>query len=183
MTLLIAPNDILDFWFAPQHKELWFVKNADFDGKIRAQFELVYQAAIASELDHWQDTPEGVLALVIVLDQFPRNLYRNSAKAYQTDAKALGVAQKALENKFDQKLTPEQRLFLYMPFMHSEELEHQETSVQLFKSMGDENAYQYAVLHRDIVARFNRFPHRNEVLGRLSTPEEVAFLKQPNSSF
>ncbi|MEN8236525.1 MAG: DUF924 family protein [Pseudomonadota bacterium] len=177
------PRQILDFWFDPKHKELWFVKNADFDEKIRKQFENAYNQATINALDHWQDTPEGALSLVVVLDQFPRNLYRNSMKAFQTDTRALAIAQKALENQFDQQLSPEQRHFLYMPFMHSEDIALQEKSVQLFEATGEANAYHYAILHRDIIARFGRFPHRNKILRRTSTPEELEFLKQPNSSF
>ncbi len=179
----VLPHAIIEFWFAPEHKELWYEKNDDFDSKIRMLFENTYMEAAAGTLDHWKSTANGALSLVIVLDQFPRNMYRNSPKAFAADAKALNIAQYALEHQFDQQLTIEQRHFLYLPFEHSEDLETQEKSVQLFKATGDADALHWAVLHRDIIARFGRFPHRNQVLDRRSTPEEIEFLKGPNSSF
>jgi uncharacterized protein (DUF924 family) len=189
------PADILQFWFdrPPDEsgegnaRKVWFKKSPDFDREVRMRFLSVYDRAIAGQLDDWKETPEGCLALVIVLDQFPRNMYRGQPQSFATDAKALAIAETALNRGFDQCLPPVQRWFLYIPFMHSENLEHQRRSVQLFSTLKDDpdvaSAYPFAIRHQEVVERFGRFPHRNDILGRENTPEEAEFLKQPGSSF
>ena len=147
-----------------------------------------YERAARGEYDGWREEPESCLALVILLDQFPRNLFRNYPQAlYATDDKALDISRAAVQKGFDQKPPPFQRHFLYMPFMHSEDLEDQQRSVALFRELATEeggpDVTEYAEGHRDIIERFGRFPHRNEVLGRETTPEEAEFLEQPGSSF
>ena len=183
-SLQATASIILNFWFGEpgsssyaQYKDFWFQSTPELDQQIRYQFESVYQKVIKGELDDLLQTPDGSLALVILLDQFPRNMYRGTSQAFASDSKALMVAKKALEKKFDQNLLPLQKMFLYLPYEHSENLEDQEKSVELFKALGDETALQYAIKHRDIIAQFGRFPHRNIILGRKNTPKEMSFLK------
>jgi uncharacterized protein (DUF924 family) len=190
MSTLAAVSLVLSFWFGNQGdpdygqpKPFWFQSNPALDQSIRDQFETLYQDAVKGKLEGFMDTPEGSLALVIILDQFPRNMYRGTPQAYLADPLALKVAKATIAKGFDQKLLPQQRAFLYLPFQHSESLEDQEKSVELFTSLESENNLQYAVGHRDIIARFGRFPHRNNILGRESTPEEISFLEEPGSSF
>jgi len=178
---------VLAFWFGEpdspdygQSKKFWFESTPVLDQQVRDQFESVYQKAIRGELDTLRQAPEGSLALVLILDQFPRNMYRATPKAFASDPKALEVAEHALEKDFDKKLLPVQRTFLYLPFEHSENLEDQEKSVALFQALGDSKALQYAIDHRDTVLQFGRFPHRNVILGRQSTPKETKFLKESN---
>jgi uncharacterized protein (DUF924 family) len=173
-------EDIINFWFSEAIRPLWFAKNLDLDEKIRLRYADLHHSAGEGLLDDWLGSPQGVLALVILLDQFSRNLFRGSPKAFSMDSKALKISKKAILQGFDQLLGEEQRLFLYMPFMHSETLADQEVGLQLFV-VGQ--SLDYARAHRDIIARFGRFPHRNVALGRVSTPEEVEFLKEPGSSF
>jgi uncharacterized protein (DUF924 family) len=192
---MVQSADILQFWFDRQPDELgegnarkvWFKKSPDFDREVRTRFLSVYDRAVAGQLDDWQETPEGCLALVIVLDQFPRNMFRGQPQSFATDARAVAIAEAALVRNFDQYLLPIQRWFLYIPFMHSENLEHQRRSVQLFSTLKDDpdvaSAYPFAIRHQEVVERFGRFPHRNAILGRENTPEEAEFLKQPGSSF
>ncbi len=178
------------FWFADpgapglgQTRPIWFEEDPAFDEEVRARFTRDLERAAAGELDRLTATPEGCLALVILLDQFPRNAFRGTPRAFETDAKAREVANSALARDFDRRLTPVQRQFLYMPFQHSESLADQDRSVALFRALGDEQSLDYALRHRDAIARFGRFPHRNAILGRESTPEEREFLARPDSSF
>lgn len=178
---------ILNFWFGVpdsagygESKDFWFLSTPELDQKIRYQFEPYYQKAILGELDALLETPEGSLALVILLDQFPRNMYRGTPKSFDSDSKALKVAEEALKKKFDQPLLPVQKMFLYLPYEHSEDLTNQEMSVHLFKALENKITLQYAIDHRDIIAKFGRFPHRNIILGRESTLEEIEFLKTNN---
>lgn len=178
-------EDVLLFWFdnEPETKRaIWYQKDADFDAEIAARFGDIYSAAAAGELAAMANTPLGCLALIIILDQFPRNLFRDDARAFATDGAALDLARNAIEKGFDRTLTLVQRQFLYMPYQHTEDLEEQRRSVELFATL-DEETSDYAVRHLEIIERFGRFPHRNAVLGRQSTDEETAFLKEPNSSF
>ncbi|HLS69179.1 MAG TPA: DUF924 family protein [Kiloniellales bacterium] len=175
--------EVLDFWFAPGREDQWFVRSDAFDQEVIQHLGPWYQRARAGELEAWRVTPEGALALVLLLDQVPRHLFRNSAEAYACDAKAREITLESVAAGLDRQLGNAQRLFLYLPLEHSEELADQEQAVALITPLGDEEATRYAVIHRDIIARFGRFPHRNAVLGRESTPEETEFLKQPNSSF
>lgn len=176
-------QDILDFWFDPNHRSLWFAKSDAFDYKIREQFQIIHQQAIQAELWSWRKTPEGRLAEIIVLDQFSRNIYRDQAQAFAYDSLALALAQEAISLQLDAQLSPEQRSFLYMPFMHSESKLMHEYALKLFQRLGNEINLSFAKKHKIIIDRFGRYPHRNEILGRTSTAEELEFLTQPNSSF
>ncbi len=187
-------DDVLDFWFGREgepgygeFREAWFRKDPDFDREVRDRFGDLYQQAAAGELDGWKEDARGCLALVICLDQFPRNMFRGDARTHATDAKALETALHAVEGALDRELPAFQRMFLYMPFMHSEGLEEQRRSVELFGRLAAEpgapDVTEYAVGHREIVERFGRFPHRNALLGRETTPEEAEFLTRPGSSF
>jgi len=174
---------VLDFWFAECGPEQWFKKDAALDATIAKRFGELYGQACAGALDHWTATPLGALALIVLIDQFSRNLNRDSPDAFDQNARACALVARALEAGFDRDMTPQQRKFLYMPLMHSEELADQDRCVALMREAGLDEAHDFAVRHRGIVARFGRFPHRNAVLGRPSTAEEEAFLNQPGSSF
>ena len=169
-----GPQDVLAFWRAAG-PDKWFTKDAAFDAEIRTRFLATYEAAAAGALA-WDDTPEGTLALLIVLDQFPRNMFRGSARAFATDPLARAVAVRAIERGFDRQIAVAERGFFYLPFEHSETLADQERGVALNRASGDADALKWAELHADIIRRFGRFPHRNAVLGRATTPEEQAFL-------
>ena len=168
----MKPADVIDFWVhaGPKH---WFAKNDRFDAQIRERFEALHHCAARGELDDWAGEALGALALLLLLDQFPRNMYRHSAHAYATDPLALQVAKAAVAAGLDRAVDPSLRNFFYLPFMHAETLADQERAMALCE---EPNA-RWAMLHRDIIQRFGRFPHRNAELGRESTPEEVAFLR------
>ena len=174
-----TPNDILTFWRQAGAAK-WFARNARFDEAIRLKFEAVHHRAAQGKYDAWAQTPEGTLALLILLDQFPRNLYRHSAHAFATDPKARAVARAAIAEGFDRATEPLLRPFFYLPFEHSEDLADQEAGValceRLAKDAGDVDTLKWAKVHRDIIARFGRFPHRNPTLGRTTTAEEQAWL-------
>lgn len=185
---------ILDFWFGqpetPEYgksRQVWFQKNAEFDTAIRTQFLADYEQVAAGELDGWQNSPLSCLALIIILDQFPRNIFRGTPKAFATDPKALEIAQHAINQGYDKSLLNIQRLFIYLPLEHSENLEHQQQSVEQIRQITDDSdstgILSYAIRHLEIIERFGRFPHRNAILGRETTPEEAEFLQQPGSSF
>lgn len=185
---------ILNFWFGnrkdPSYgepREAWFKKEPEFDATLRRDFLDDHERAAFGHYDSWMGVPRRCLALVIALDQFPRNIFRDTPRAFATDAKALATARYAVAAGYDRDLLPVERLFLYLPFEHAETLADQERAVALFATIPDhpkrEGWLDFAVRHRDIVARFGRFPHRNAILGRASSAEEVAFLSQPNSSF
>ena len=187
-------GEILDFWFgargSPERGTLrfvWFTKDSAFDEEIRRRFGELHARVARGELDDWQAAPESLLALVIVLDQFSRNLYRDDPRSWSQDERALAFAKMALARGNDARIGPIERLFLYLPFEHSEMLEDQERAVILMGSLetfGETRGFaQWAQKHREIVKRFGRFPHRNAALGRASTPEEIEFLKQPGSRF
>ena len=178
-------QEVLDFWFrGTEARKAWFQKDPAFDAEIRARFLGLYERAAAGGLAHWMDRPADCLALVIALDQLPRNLFRapgaEAARAYATDALALAAARHAVASGYDCALPEVTRMFFYLPFEHSENLADQERSLQLFA--GHPN-YVWALRHWEIVKRFGRFPHRNLVLGRESTAAEIDFLKEPGSSF
>ena len=188
MSIPAITSLILNFWFGEpnsstyaQYKDFWFQSTPELDQQIKKQFEPLYEKAVKGELDSLTQTPEGSLALIILLDQFPRNMYRGTPQAFASDAKALKIAKEAVEKKFDQNLLPRQRTFLYLPLEHSENSEDQEQSVKLFEAIGDELALKYAIEHRDVIAQFGRFPYRNAILGRKSTPEEITFLEKINN--
>lgn len=172
---------VLRFWF-DEHARDWFAKNADFDAQIRERFLPLQEAAAAGRLASWRDAPRSCLALVVLLDQFPRNLFRGDARAFATDAQARAAARVILELGWDKAMAQAEQLFAYLPFEHSESLADQELSCELMKDF-DEEQRRYAERHREIIARFGRFPHRNNILGRQSTPAEIEFLKLPGSGF
>ena len=182
--------DVLQFWFGePRGPRLrqWFEKDPAFDARIRARFLPLHEALARGEQADWLDDPERCLARIVVLDQFPRNMFRGSPRAFATDAAALQAARHAIERGFDRGRLPVERLFTYLPFEHSEALADQDLACALCKPLAafaeTDDAYRYALAHREIIVRFGRFPHRNAILGRASTPEEVAFLAQPGSGF
>jgi uncharacterized protein (DUF924 family) len=173
-------DDVLTFWFSDPAR--WWKKDPAFDAEVRDRFLTLNEAIERGEHEDWLGTPRGILAYVVVLDQFSRNLFRGSARSFACDARALAAARVAIDRGFDRVLSFEERSFLYMPFMHSERIADQDRCVQLFTSEAKESL-SFAERHRDIIRRFGRFPHRNALLGRSSTPEELEFLKQPGSSF
>ena len=172
-----TPHDVLEFWFSDEMRPYWFAKSDSIDKEIAARFSETYEEAHAGRLDDWIGAPDSALALVIVLDQFPRNIHRGGPRSFESNDIALAHARTALEMGHDAGQTPDRRQFFYLPFMHSEDLADQERSVALYEQLGDANSLRFARDHRDIVARFGRFPHRNAILGRDSTPEEAEFLK------
>ncbi|MEQ8334619.1 DUF924 family protein [Nisaea sp.] len=176
-------DQIHSFWFEESSEKQWFEKDPEFDRQIRERFGALVEAASRGELEEWLDTPRGALAYILLLDQFTRNIHRGSGKAFAADAKARAAAAKALAGGYDQDIPDREKAFLYLPFEHSEELADQERSVALFETLGNASLTDYAMRHRDIIARFGRFPHRNDVLGRESTVAEQEFLKQPGSAF
>lgn len=186
---------VLDFWFYPAdhpgyltYRTAWFEKNPDFDAQIQQRFETLVHEALAGELQEWGHAVHGELARILLLDQFPRNIWRDTSKAFIGDALALQYAFAMLDGGRDTQLPPIQRQFVYLPLMHAEDLKVQERCVALYEQLAQidpaqEGGLNYARQHRDIIQTFGRFPHRNRQLGRSSTPAEVAFLKTPNSSF
>jgi len=181
--------DVLAFWFGEDGKSRaeWFRKDATFDAQIRKRFGALHAEASAGGLASWEDEPRSALALLIVLDQFSRNLYRNDPRAFAQDARALRVAEKLLERGWHRALQPIERQFVYLPLEHAEDLARQDRSVALFEELqaspGMEGIAQWAEKHRVVIRRFGRFPHRNAALGRTSTPEEEAFILTPGSGF
>lgn len=183
MSTLPTSDDILDFWFNELEAKDWFVSRPEVDQLIRSRFAPLLESAARCELFNWRTSARGRLAEIIVLDQFSRNIYRNSAQAFAQDPLALALAQQAIELQQDQQLELVERSFLYMPFMHSESpLIHQQ-AVELFNVDGMENNYQFELKHKVIIDRFGRYPHRNDIVGRESSAEEIEFLTQPDSSF
>lgn len=175
---------VLSFWFAEGREDQWFERSDTFDRAVERTLGGLHAEAAGGAIDCWAATPRGALALIILLDQVPRNLYRGTARAFATDAKALAICHAALAAGHDGALaTDHERVFLYLPLEHSEDLADQERCVALCAGLADSQFHRYAVLHRDIIARFGRFPHRNDALGRETSSEEAAFLQQPNSSF
>ncbi len=176
MSVPITPRDVLEFWFAPEHRPLWFRSTPEFDGDVRRRFSALWQTAASGGLVAWETTSEGALALVLVLDQFPLNMFRGAAQAFATESASRRVADRAIARGFDQNMDDEGRMFLYMPFMHSEDLADQDRSVALFEMAALNRNLEWARHHREIVRRFGRFPHRNAALGRPSTQVEIAWL-------
>ncbi|MBL0371377.1 DUF924 domain-containing protein [Rhizobium sp. KVB221] len=168
---------VLDFWFAPERQAFWFERSDAFDEEIRQRFAALYERAKAGELNQWAQTSDGALALTIVLDQFPRNMFRNSPRAFESDQQARTLCRTILAEGLDQGRSVTERQFMYLPLMHSEALRDQKDSVDQYRALGDANTLDFAVRHHDIVARFGCFPHRNEVVGRHTTDEEAEFLK------
>ena len=180
------PTEVRDYWFQRDRKD-WFEKNPAFDEEIRSRFLPLFKRGLQDQLQTWRQTPAACLALVILLDQFPRNMFRGSAKAFAADPQARAAARVILDNRWDKAMTPDERMFAYLPLEHSESLADQERCLALMQeiSVFPETADlpKWAEAHLVIIQRFGRFPHRNAALGRASTPEELEFLKQPGSSF
>lgn len=190
-------GEVLDFWFGPldaageataEKRARWWKKSDAFDEEIRRRFGAIHASVHAGEREAWCETARGRLAYVIVLDQFSRNMFRGTPASFASDARALAAAKEGVLRGHDRELAGAERPFLYMPYMHAEDLAAQDECVALFRAIaedagGDESNLKFAIAHRDIVARFGRFPHRNAILGRASTAEEAEFLTQPGSSF
>ncbi len=172
----IGYREILSFWCSERVQPLWFRSTPEFDRELRKRFLATWQAAAAGELDSWGESAKGALALVIVLDQFPLNMFRGEARSFSSAEQALEVAAGAVAGGLDRELTPPCLAFLYLPFMHSENLADQDRSVALFEGAGLDENLRFARHHRELIRRFGRFPHRNAILGRPSTPEEQAYL-------
>jgi uncharacterized protein (DUF924 family) len=192
--MMPTQEQILDFWFGPssgqgagQVRAFWFKTDPEFDQILRDRFLAVYRLAAQGELADWQGSALGCLALILLLDQFPRNLFRGSPQSFATDPQALLVAESVIHQGWDGKLLPVQRWFIYLPFEHSEHLQHQQRSLALFQQLHDHpqsaGAIAFAQRHYQVIERFGRFPHRNSILGRTSTPEELEFLSHPGSGF
>ena len=181
--MTVTYQDVLEFWFDELTPKDWFTGGEEIDALIEIRFSDLHQSAAQGELFEWRQNAQGRLAEIIVLDQLSRNIGRNSPAAFSADPMALALAQEAVAGGFDHQLNEQQKSFLYMPYMHSESLLVHEQAVELFSQTGLEHNLDFEFKHKVIIERFGRYPHRNEVLGRTSTPEEVEFLQQPGSSF
>ena len=176
-------QDIISFWFEEIEQAQWWIKSLEFDKQIIDKFTCIHSAAVHCELFSWRTTPEGRLAEIIILDQFSRNMFRDTPQSFATDSLALVLSQEAIGVRADRQLNQVQRSFLYMPFMHSESLLIHEVAVDLYKDNGVQANLDFEIKHKNIIERFGRYPHRNTILGRQSTVDELEFLTQPNSSF
>ncbi|MFI8415613.1 DUF924 family protein [Serratia sp. NPDC078593] len=176
-------QQVLDFWFEEIDPEMWFKKDDDFDRQLHTRFGELWQSAAWGELAHWRITIAGRLAEIIVLDQFSRNLFRGTPRSFSCDGMALVLAQEAVRSGESGQLSPEQRGFLYLPFMHSESAVIHQQAVELYQALNNGDQLDYELRHKAIIDRFGRYPHRNAILGRTSTAEEEAFLQQPGSGF
>ena len=171
------PQEIVDFWFADKVRKMWFNSTAEFDRQLCDRFTELLEHASEGNLDHWKQSAVGCLALVIILDQFPLNMFRGEARSFATEARSREIAKHAIAKEFDKELTVEQQAFLYMPFMHSEDLADQEMALELFSKPGLESNLRFARHHHAIIQTYGRFPHRNQALGRSSTRVEVEYLE------
>jgi uncharacterized protein (DUF924 family) len=180
-----AIRRVLDFWFGPGDDDRWFKRNEALDRAVREALADDYERAAAGAYDAWRESARGCLALVLLLDQVPRNLFRDDPKSFATDARALAVARHAIEQGFDRQVAAQsQRMFLYLPLEHSEQFTDQEDCCRLMATLDENNEWaEWAIMHRDVIARFGRFPHRNAVLRRDTTEAEQEFLAQPGSAF
>jgi uncharacterized protein (DUF924 family) len=176
-------DEIIAFWFETLKPEDWYRKNAAIDAEIAARFGATYDALKMGVPPDWIAEPKAMLAAILVLDQFPRNMFRDDPRAFATDREALALAKRAIGEGLDMRLPPEQRAFVYLPFQHSESRDDQTRSIELFTALGAPLNLDFALRHQAVIARFGRFPHRNRVLGRASTADELAFLQEPGSSF
>ena len=175
-------EEIIKFWFEEIEPSQWFAKSDEFDKVIIERFSEIHSKAIKCELHNWRTEAQGRLAEIIILDQFSRNMFRDSALSFAYDSLALALSQEAISVRADKELTAIERSFLYIPFMHSESLEIHKVAMELFKKNGIESSIEYEIKHKEIIERFGRYPHRNEILGRKSTKEELEFMKV-NSGF
>ena len=176
-----TPKEIIDFWYSDRIKSQWFASTPELDKEILEKYEKAWEMASSGELDDWSNDPEGCLALIIILDQFPLNMFRGQAKSFKTERKAIEIAWKARKSDVDQQVDREKLAFLYMPFMHSEDLTDQDMSVSLYRESRLDDNISFAEHHREIIRQFGRFPHRNKILGRDSTREEIEYLASGNS--
>ena len=176
-------QQILKFWFEELKPNQWWAKDEGLDQLIKDKFLFIHNQAIKGELWNWRTSPDGSLAEIIIIDQFSRNIYRNQPESFLYDGIALVLAQNAISQKFDEQLSTVQRSFLYLPYMHSESALIHEESVRLHKLLGLEGGYEFELKHKAIIDRFGRYPHRNKILGRESTSDEIEFLQGENSSF
>ena len=181
--MTISYNEIIKFWFEEITPEQMWSKDVKFDALIAQRFGDVHEKAIRGELGSWRANALGTLAEIIILDQFSRNIYRDTPAAFANDALALKLAEEAIEKNYDKEIDISFLSFLYMPFMHSESSEVHKRAVEIFNQKGLEGAYQFELKHKVIIDRFGRYPHRNKILGRESTAEEIVFLREPDSSF
>ena len=177
----LLPRDIIDFWFAEGMERLWFNSTTELDRQIAERFQQTWEQAHQGKLRDWASTAEGCLALIIILDQFPLNMFRGKPESFATEAQAVALAKHAIEQNFDQALAKDQLAFLYMPLMHSEDLDDQNLSVNCFEAAGLEENARFARHHREIIKRFGRFPHRNAILDRESTMDELTYLNSPGA--
>ena len=175
----ITPSDILDYWFSKKSKQFWFASTPQVDNEIKVRFERVWEKAADGEFSQWRETADGSVALIVILDQLPLNMFRSDPKGFQTESIAVEVALNAINNGFDEELNDEKLLFLFMPLMHSENIDHQNLQVYLFDKYNFN--LEFSKHHRDLVKKFGRFPHRNEILGRMSTMEELDYLLSDNA--
>jgi uncharacterized protein (DUF924 family) len=180
---LAEPKDVLAFWFEELTPEAWFKKSDETDKAIRDRFAAIHLALARERPDAWTKTPDAHLALIIVLDQFPRNIYRDTPLVFATDLLALREARHAIDRGHDRGVADDRRVFFYLPFEHSENLADQNRSVSLIERLGNATYTDYAERHRAVIAEFGRFPHRNAILGRTSTPSELDYLAKPGSGF
>lgn len=171
-----TPQQIIEYWYSDEVSKQWFASTPELDRTILKNYEMLWQQAAEGQLSAWEESPEGCLALAIILDQLPLNMFRGQAKSFSTEQQAVDIVVRAIAKDFDKKLDQSQLSFLYMPLMHSEDLAHQDQSVALFTSSGLESNIRFAEHHREIVRKYGRFPHRNEILSRESTKEELAYL-------
>ncbi len=175
----ITPSDVLDYWFSEKSKQFWFASTPQVDNEIKLRFESVWEKAAEGEYSQWRETADGSVALIVILDQLPLNMFRSDPKGFQTESMAVEVALNAINNGFDEELNDEKLLFLFMPLMHSENIDHQNLQVYLFDKYNFN--LEFSKHHRDLVKKFGRFPHRNEILGRMSTMEELGYLLSDNA--
>lgn len=177
----MRPADIIEFWYSDSMQQRWFSSTPELDDQIKERFEHVWVSSSKGEFDEWSNTPEGSLALIIVLDQFPLNMFRGEARSFQTEKKAVEVALSAIDQGFDEQLSKAHLAFLFMPLMHSENIEHQDLSVKFYKKHDLKANIKFAEHHRDIVRKYGRFPHRNQILGRKSSKEEIEYLNSESA--
>ena len=175
----LTPSDVLDYWFSEKSKQFWFASTPQVDNEIKVRFESVWEKAAEGEYSQWRETADGSVALIVILDQLPLNMFRSDPKGFQTESMAVEVALNAINNGFDEELNDEKLLFLFMPLMHSENIDHQNLQVYLFDKYNFN--LEFSKHHRDLVKKFGRFPHRNEILGRMSTMEELDYLLSDNA--
>ena len=176
-------SEVINFWFEETTRKQYWTKDDKFDDTIRNRFSSLHNKAVAGKLEHWRETAVGALAEIIILDQFSRNLYRGKPESFASDELCLRLAKDAIEKGFDKQLDIKKKEFLFLPFMHSEAKEDHEKAIELFSEKGLEQNLDFEYKHKVIIDKFGRYPHRNEILGRQSTPEEIDFLSKPGSSF